>query len=234
MDVLQDNWKVILQAFAITIEMMLIAGTIAMVIGSALAAMRVSPIALARGFGATYVRIVRNTPLVVIMALFAFGLPEIDIRPELNVNAWLGLDSNHRLLDFNVFFILATTALGLYTASFVCEALRSGINAVSIGQAEAARSIGMTFTQTLRQVVLPQAFRVVIAPLASVLIAMTKNTSVALGVGVTEATYLMKKLTNDNATALLAIFLGFAAGYMILVFTISAIANLLERRVRIA
>jgi glutamate transport system permease protein len=234
MDVLLENWKPILQAFGVTIEMMLIAGTIAMVVGSVLAAMRVSPIALARGFGATYIRVVRNTPLLVIMVLFAFGLPEIDIRPELDLNSVLGLEANHRLLNFNVFFIFATTALGLYTAAFVCEALRSGINAVDLGQAEAARSIGMTFTQTLRNVVLPQAFRAVIAPLASVLIAMTKNTSVALGVGVTEATYLMRKLTNDNATALVAIFVGFAAGYMILVFTISAIANFLERKVRIA
>ena len=234
MDVLLENWKPILQAFGVTIEMMLIAGTIAMVVGSVLAAMRVSPIALARGFGATYIRVVRNTPLLVIMVLFAFGLPEIDIRPELNLNSVLGLEANHRLLNFNVFFIFATAALGFYTAAFVCEALRSGINAVDLGQAEAARSIGMTFTQTLRHVVLPQAFRAVIAPLASVLIAMTKNTSVALGVGVTEATYLMRKLTNDNATALVAIFVGFAAGYMILVFTISAISNFLERKVRIA
>lgn len=234
MDVLLDNWSAILQAFAVTVEMMVAAGIIAMVVGSLLAAMRVSPIWLARGAGATYVRIVRNTPLLVIMVLFAFGLPEIDIRPELNLNSWLGLETNHRLLNFNVFFIFATTALGLYTASFVCEALRSGINSVPMGQAEAARSVGMTFTQTLRHVVMPQAFRAVIAPLASVLIAMTKNTSVAVGVGVTEATFMMRKLTNDNATALIAIFLGFAAGYMILVAIISLVANWLERKTRIA
>lgn len=234
MDVLLENWSAILQAFAVTVEMMIVAGTIAMIVGTTLAAMRVSPIPLARGFGSGYVRIVRNTPLLVIMFLFAFGLPEIDIRPSLNLNTVLGLSDGHRLLNFNVFFVFATTALGLYTASFVCEALRSGINSVGIGQAEAARSIGMTFGQTLRHVVLPQSFRVVIAPLASVLIAMTKNTSVALGVGVTEATFLMRKLTNDNASALFFIFIGFAVGYMILVFIISAIANYLERKVRIA
>ena len=234
MDVLLENWRPILQAFGVTVEMMLAAGVLAMVVGSVLAAMRVSPIPLARGFCTGYVWTVRNTPLLVIMVLFAFGLPEIEIRPELNINSWLGFETNHRLLNFNVFFIFATTALGLYTAAFVCEALRSGINAVHLGQAEAARAVGMTFTQTLRHVVLPQAFRAVIAPLASVLIAMTKNTSVAVGVGVTEATFMMRKLTNDNATALIAIFLGFALGYMILVAIISGVANFLERKVKVA
>ncbi|MCD6638340.1 MAG: amino acid ABC transporter permease [Nocardioides sp.] len=234
MDVLLENWRPILQAFGVTVEMMLAAGLIAMLVGSLLAAMRVSPIPLARAFGTGYVWTVRNTPLLVIMVLFAFGLPEIEVRPELNLNSWLGLETSHRLLNFNVFFIFATAALGLYTAAFVCEALRSGINSVHLGQAEAARAVGMTFTQTLRHIVLPQAFRAVIAPLASVLIAMTKNTSVAVGVGVTEATFMMRKLTNDNATALIAIFLGFALGYMVLVAIISAIANFLERKVKVA
>lgn len=234
MDVLLDNWKPILQAFGVTIEMMIGAGLIAMVLGTVLAGMRVSPIALARGFGATYVRLVRNTPLLVLMFLFAFGLPVLGFRPSINLNSVLGLNDGYRLLNLNVFFVFATSALGFYTAAFVCEALRSGINSVPLGQAEAARSVGMNFGQILRHVVLPQAYRVVIAPLASVLIAMTKNTTVALGVGVTEATFVMKKLTNEHATALLAIFIGFAIGYMILVAIISLIANFLERKVRIA
>lgn len=234
MDAFAENWRAILQAFGVTIEMMIGAGLIALVWGSILAAMRVSPIGLARAFGAGYVRLVRNTPLLIIMVLFAFGLPELDIRPELNLNSLLGLEANYRLLNFNVFFIFATSALGLYTASFVCEALRSGINSVPLGQAEAARSVGMTFGQTIRHVVFPQAFRAVIAPLASVLIAMTKNTSVALGVGVTEATFMMRKLSNDYSSELLAIFVGFAAGYMFLVAIISAVANLLERKARVA
>src|SRR3546814_16834789 len=102
---------------------------------SDLAAMRVSPIPLARGLGATYVRLVRNTPLLVLMFLFAFGLPELDIRPEFDLNAWLGIEDGSRLLSFNVFFVFASTALGLYTAAFVCEAVRSGCNSVTVGQA---------------------------------------------------------------------------------------------------
>jgi glutamate transport system permease protein len=92
----------------------------------------------------------------------------------------------------------------------------------------------MTFSQTLRLVILPQAFRAVIAPVASALIAMTKNSSVAAGVGVTEATFLMKKLVNDNASDLWAIFFGFAFGHMILVAIVALIASILERRLKVA
>jgi glutamate transport system permease protein len=226
-DSFRENRDDILLAFGVTIEMVVIAGVVALVVGTLLAALRVSPIPLGRAVGAGYVYTVRNTPLLVIMLLFAFGIPQLDIRPELALG-------DARLLRFNVFFIFATSALGLYTAAFVCEAVRSGINAIPLGQAEAARAIGMTFTQSLRHVVMPQAFRTVLPPLASALIAMTKNSSVAVGVGVTEATFMMKKLTNDYATELYAIFLGFALGYMFLVGIVAGTASLLERRARVA
>jgi glutamate transport system permease protein len=234
MDVLLENWKPILQAFGVTIEMMLIAGTIAMVVGSVLAAMRVSPIALARGFGATYIRVVRNTPLLVIMVLFAFGLPEIDIRPELDLNSVLGLEANHRLLNFNVFFIFATTALGLYTAAFVCEALRSGINAVHLGQAEAARAIGLPFAGVMTHIILPQAFRATIPPLANVQIALLKNTTVAGALGVAEAFVRMRLVIKDNPGELNTIFIAFALIFVVLVEVVSFTAHRLERRVKIA
>ena len=234
MDTLIENFDQIMMAFGRTIEMVVVAGIIALVAGFALAALRVSPIPLGRAFGTWYVNTVRNTPLLLIMLIFAFGLAELDIRPQLDLNQVFGIDDPVRLLNFDVFYMMATAALGLYTASFVCEAMRAGINSIPVGQAEAARSIGMTFGQTLRHVILPQAFRVVIPPLASALIAMTKNSSVAVGVGVTEATFLMKKLVNDNATDLWWIFFGFAVLYMILVALISLVASALERRMKVA
>jgi glutamate transport system permease protein len=221
-------------AFARTVEMVLMAGVLAMAVGFVLAALRVSPIPLGRALGAAYVNTVRNTPLLLIMLIFVFGLPELDIRPEVDLNQLLGLSDPIELLQLNVFFVFATTALGLYTASFICEALRSGINAIPVGQAEAARSVGMTFTQTLRLVVLPQAFRAVVPPLTSALIAMTKNSSIAAAVGVAEATSLMRKLTNDNGSDLWAIFIGFALGYMVLVGIIALVSSLLERRMKVA
>jgi glutamate transport system permease protein len=226
-DVFRENSHEILTAFGLTLEMVVEAGVIALVVGSLLAALRVGPIPLGRAIGTGYVYTVRNTPLLVIMLLFAFGLPQLDLRPEFSLG-------DAELLKFNVFVVFATLALGLYTASFVCEALRSGINAIPLGQAEAARSIGMTFGQTLRHVVLPQAFRAVIPPLASALIAMTKNSSVAAGVGVTEAGSRMHKLTNDNASAGIQIFIGFALGYMFLVGIIALTASLIERKLKVA
>ena len=234
MDTLVENFDQIMVAFGRTIEMVIMAGIMAVVVGFLLAALRVSPIPLGRAFGTWYVNTVRNTPLLLIMFIFVFGLPELDIRPEIDMNTWFGLDDPVRLLQFNVFYVFATAALGLYTASFVCEAIRSGINSIPVGQAEAARSVGMTFTQTLRLVILPQAFRAVVPPVASALIAMTKNSSVAAGVGVTEATFLMRKLTNDNATDLWAIFFGFAFGYMFLVGLIALTASQIERRMKVA
>ncbi|HEX5770953.1 MAG TPA: amino acid ABC transporter permease [Nocardioidaceae bacterium] len=232
MNVFIENSEQFFTAFGRTIEMMLMAGVLALVLGFVLAALRVSPIPLGRLVGTAYVNLVRNTPLLLIMLIFVFGLPELGVNPSLNLNTLFG--TSLPLLSFNAFYIFATTALGIYTAAFVCEAVRSGINSIAVGQAEAARSVGMTFGQTLQLVVLPQAFRAVIPPLASTLIAMTKNSSVAAAVGVTEATFLMKKLINDNADQLLVIFLGFAAGYMVLVFAISGVAHILERKTKVA
>jgi glutamate transport system permease protein len=232
MNVFIENSEQFFTAFGRTIEMMIMAGVLALVLGFALAALRVSPIPLGRLVGTAYVNLVRNTPLLLIMLIFVFGLPELGVNPSLNLNTLFG--SSLPLLSFNAFYIFATTALGIYTAAFVCEAVRSGINSIAVGQAEAARSVGMTFGQTLQLVVLPQAFRAVIPPLASTLIAMTKNSSVAAAVGVTEATFLMKKLINDYTDQLLVIFLGFAAGYMVLVFAISGVGHILERKTKVA
>ena len=122
----------------------------------------------------------------------------------------------------------------MYTSTFVCEALRAGVNSIPLGQAEAARSVGLGFTQTMQNVILPQAFRAVVPPLASVLIALTKNTSLCSVFGMAEATALMKGLLNDNTSQLWWIFVGIALGYIIIVEVISTIAGLLERRWRIA
>jgi glutamate transport system permease protein len=125
-------------------------------------------------------------------------------------------------------------SLTLYTSSFVCEALRSGVNAVPLGQAEAARAIGLPFGGVMTQVVLPQAFRASIPPLASVQIALIKNTSVAAVFGVAEATAQMRAFTNDFASERTAIFIAFALGYIVIVELFSALSLLLERRYRAA
>src|SRR5688572_8775412 len=177
--------------------------------------MRVSPIAPLRAFGTSYVNVFRNTPLVVLFILAVVGLPALDLLRD-------------------SFFWRAVTALSLYTAAFICEGLRSGINTVDTGQAEAARSIGMGFGQSLRLVVLPQAFRAVIPPLASVYIALAKNTSVAAAFGITEATYKLSDLIEDFPGSLYVSFMGIAFGYILIVAVISGTATILERRVRVS
>ncbi|MBA2639608.1 MAG: amino acid ABC transporter permease [Nocardioidaceae bacterium] len=220
MGFLLDNLDVIVEGFAVTLQLLATAGIIAAVAGTLLACVRVSPVPPLRGVGTAYVNVFRNTPLLLVLLIMAFGLPEVGVSLQIDVGP----------LQYSNFETYASLGLGLYTAAFVCEALRSGINSVSSGQAEAARAVGMSFGQTLRLVVLPQAARSVVAPMASIYIALAKNTSVALGAGVAEATYEMRKLLNDNATERLVIFIGFALGYIAIVAVISLVANVLERR----
>lgn len=210
MDVLFDEYEAIWDGFWETIQLLVIAGLIATVLGTILAAMRVAPVRVMNAIGTSYVNIFRNTPLVVLFILVVFGLPELDIQ--------------------YTFFQKAAIALSVYTAAFVCEAVRSGINTVPTGQAEAARSIGMTFTQTLNRVVLPQAFRAVVPPMASVYIALAKNTSVAAGFGVTDATATLSAILNNNPQAAYWLFFGIGLGYVLIVAVISTGSHLLERR----
>ncbi len=217
MQVLIDNFGQIVDGFVKTLWLLLFSGVIAAFLGTFLVALRVSPVALMRGAGTSYINVVRNTPLLLILFLFRDAFPKLGFNYSID---------NY----FNFFFVAATVGLGLYAAAFVCEALRSGINSIPVGQAEAARAIGMTFSQTMAQIILPQAFRASIPPLVSTYIALAKNTSVALAIGVTEATFIMKKLTNDNAGDRWWIFVGFAGGYILIVWVIATIGTLLERR----
>jgi glutamate transport system permease protein len=210
MQVLLDNSGRILEGFRDTLLLLGASGLIAVVVGVVLAAMRVSPTPVLRGVGTSYVNVFRNIPLVVLFLITTQGLPELGTQIS--------------------FFWLAVVALSSYTAAFICEAVRSGINAVDVGQAEAARSLGMTFGLTLRLVVLPQALRSVIPPIASILIALTKNTAIAEAFGVTEATYQLDSLVRDFPGALYALFFGIAFGYILIVFAISGAAQVLERR----
>jgi glutamate transport system permease protein len=121
----------------------------------------------------------------------------------------------------------------VYTAAFVCEALRAGIQTVPVGQAEAARAIGLTFIQNLRLVVLPQATRSVVAPLGSLLIALTKNATIAGTIGVAETAVLMKDLINENGDQTIAIFFGFAIGFLVLTLPMGYFFGWLARKVAV-
>jgi glutamate transport system permease protein len=208
-----DNFDLLRDAFLTTLSLSLLSGLLALVLGTVLAGMRVSPITQLRGLATFYVEVFRNTPLTVVFFFIIFGLPQIDFAVD--------------------FFTGAVLSVGLYTAAFVCEAVRSGINAVSPGQAEAARAIGLTFGQSLREIVLPQAFRTVVPPLGNVWIAMVKNTSIAAGFSVTELSSTLPRLVNADAGDLTLILIGVVAGYMLITLPSAYAIHRLERRVAI-
>ncbi|WP_420110237.1 amino acid ABC transporter permease [Mycolicibacter arupensis] len=211
----------IFQSFTVTVELAVLSGTLALLLGTGLAAMRLAPVPVLRWLGGGYVHLVRNTPLTLLLLLCSFGLAQTlgvslsDPKSPTSVD-----DSNFRL---------AVLGLGVYTASFVCEAVRSGVNTVGIGQAEAARSLGLSFTQNLRIILLPQAFRAVIIPLGSVFIALTKNTTLASAIGVAEAALLMKSMT-ENTAALLGVGAVFATGFVLLTLPLGLVFGYLDRR----
>ncbi|WP_062377263.1 amino acid ABC transporter permease [Demequina pelophila] len=203
-------------AFLATLSLTALSGVLSLVLGTVLATMRVSPVGPLRSFGTAYVEIVRNTPLTLMFFFWVFVAPSFGILfPELG-------------------FWPAVVALTVYTSAFVCEALRSGINSVGIGQAEAARSIGLTFGQTLSQIVLPQAWRTAVPPLISVLIALTKNTSVAAGFAFTELVAIQQRLTNAHPSDGLFIFFGIALMYLVITIPLGLAAGQIERKVAFA
>lgn len=214
MNVLLDYLPEFRDGFLGTLAITASSALLALVLGVLIAGFRVSPIPPLRAFGTAWVTVLRNTPLTLLFLVAFFVVPQV-------------------LFQGASPYVLATLALGFYTSSFVCEAVRSGINTVPLGQAEAARSLGMTFAQTLGQIVLPQATRTVLPPLSSIFIALTKNSAIAGAFGYSEL-FNVSKLLNDKGYAIAWIFLWTALAYLIITFAISAVFRLLERRMGVA
>jgi len=228
MEAVISNFDEYLTAFGLTIGLFVVSGIASLVLGTFLAVLRVGPISILNKAAALYVTLFRNTPLLMIFIFMAVAMPVLGYNFKFVENV--------EIAGYNVsaFFFRACLALTLYTSAFVCEALRSGVNAVPLGQAEAGRAIGLTFSQSMQLVILPQATRAVIPPMTSVLIALAKNTSVAAAFGIAEATATMRAFTNDNADQRIGIFLAFAIGYIVIVEVISLSSYFVERKVRVA
>ncbi|MFI9359910.1 amino acid ABC transporter permease [Kitasatospora sp. NPDC053057] len=213
MKTLTDNWSTYWDGFLGTLSLFVVSAVLSLVLGVLIAGFRVSPVRPLRVFGTVWVTVLRNTPLTLLFFIVVLGLPRFNIT-----------------LPFYAFAVLA---LGFYTSAFVCESMRSGINTVPSGQGEAARSLGMSFGQTMGLVVLPQAYRSVVAPIGSVMIALAKNTAIAGSFSVTEllGTY---RTINELGYSIIWTFLWIAVGYLIITLAISAVFNLLERRVAVS
>ncbi|MFF5937412.1 amino acid ABC transporter permease [Streptomyces sp. NPDC012508] len=214
MNVLLDHFPEFRDGFIGTVSITAVSSLIALVLGVVVAGFRVSPVPPLRFFGTAWVTLLRNTPLTLLFLVSFFVIPEI-LFPGMSP------------------FVLGSLALGFYTSAFICEAVRSGINTVPLGQAEAARSLGMTFSQTLRMIVLPQATRTVLPPLSSIFIALTKNSAIAGAFSVTEL-FGWQTLMSEQGYAIGPIFAWVAAAYLVVTFTISGIFRLLERRMEVA
>jgi len=208
-NVLTDNFSTFVDGFLGTVELTLYASVLALVLGFLMASFRVAPVGSLRVFGTVWVTVLRNTPLTLLFFAVLLGLPRFGL-----------------VLPFKVFAILA---LGCYTSAFICEALRSGINTVPRGQGEAARSLGMSFGQSLGLVVLPQAFRSVIPPVGSTLIALAKNSAIAGAFSVTELLGTYRTLS-ELGYNIVWTFVWIALGYLIITLAISALFNAMERK----
>ena len=221
LNILTENWVLFWErGFKVTIMLFVIAAIGSLVLGTLLAAMRVSPVPAMRAFGASYVNVIRNTPLTLVFAFMAFGADKLQVVLP-------------GTFGRNAFFTGAYVALIIYTAAFVCEVVRSGVNTVSPGQSEAARAIGMTFAQVLGLIVLPQAFRAIVPPLTSVMIAMLKNTTIAAGFSVLELgavrAYISERGGDQIHTMLWAVIF-----FLVLITPLVVLQRAMERRWRVS
>lgn len=214
MNVLIDNLDLYVNGFLGTIKLFIVSAMGSLLLGTVLAAGRVSPVPVFRSFSVVYVNTVRNTPLTLVLFFFAFAYPRLE------------------LLDLS-FFARACIGLTLYTSAFVCEVLRSGVNTVPVGQAEASRALGFTFSQTLVAVVLPQAVRSVVPPMTNILVALLKNTTVAAGFSVVEAGGIYANLSERGYNVFVGL-LWVAAGFIVLVIPLTLLQRNLSNKWSVA
>ena len=200
------------QGFRTTLSLTVLSFSLAMAIGLVIASMRVSPIRPLRAAGLVYVELFRNIPLLLILLFVVFALPKLGVTID--------------------FFPAAVAGCALYTGAFAAEAIRSGINAVGVGQGEAARAIGLTFGQSLRHVILPEALRNAVPPLANVFIALTKNTSIASAISVAELTTVLARVIEATSEGILTLVV-VSLLYMCITIPAGLLAGFVERRVRI-
>jgi len=211
-EVLVDNLGALWSGIVTTLAITAVAFVGAVVIGVLVAVFRVSPIPPLRIVGAVYVELFRNIPLLSLLILVAYGLPYVGITFSL--------------------FTTAVVCLALVSSSFACETVRAGINGVSVGQAEAARAIGMTFTQSLTTIILPQALRTMVQPLVNIFIGVALGSSLAAAVSVGELTYQAQQIGNKTAESMLLFGIS-AVVYIVIALLGGGAGSVLERRLAV-
>ncbi len=214
-DVLTDHLSEFSSGFWVTVRLVVVSFAIAMTVGTLVAGLRIAPSPWLQRLGGVYVELFRNVPLLVLLFISFAGLR----RGGLDISAW----------------VAGTASLGLYTAAYVAEALRSGVFSVGKGQIEASLSLGFTYSETLRRIVLPQAFRTVISPLGSLTIAMIKNSAI-IGVSLLALPDLLKqaRIVQSRTFETDEAFFWAAVGYLLLTGAVTLAIRSLERRYTIS
>jgi glutamate transport system permease protein len=232
----------VLRAFWVNVTLTVFAGVLALVLGTIAVTMRISPIPSLRAVSTFYVNVFRDIPLTVVMVAMTtvvyFAL-DIDFSSDAATDFYVAViyfgEAPATAVGMMAnFYLLAIIGLGLYHSSFIAEAIRSGVNTVPLGQAEAARSVGLTFLQSARIVILPQAFRGAISPIGNTIIALIKNTTVASVTGVAvETSATMQGMIETGPQFIILIFLTFALGYVIIVIPVGVLTTTLSRRLAV-
>lgn len=199
-----------------TITYTLAAFVVAFSLGLLLALMKMSSIKVYRGLATAYIEFFRGVPALLVVLAFAYVIPvAFQIR-------------------FDSIVVQIALALGVVSAAYLAETLRAGLQAVPKGQVEAARSLGMTHGQTLRHVVIPQAFRLVLPPMTNEIVLLTKDTSLVYAIGLTSGQYELTKLgretLNQSAVGGLTAFVVIGLVYLMITIPLSALTRYLERR----
>ena len=215
---MSDLWEVLIKhfpefrsGFLVTVQLVAVSFVIAVGVGLVIGALRVAPVRWVRLLGGLYVEFFRNIPLLVLLYISYLGLR----RAGIEIGPW----------------VAGTASLGLYTAAYVAETVRSGVFAVGKGQIEAGLSLGFPYRKVLSQIVIPQAVRSVIPPLGSLVIAMIKNSAI-IGVALGLADDLLKqaRLINSRTFQTNEVFFWAAVGYLLLTVTATFAVRILERR----
>lgn len=212
MEIVLDNLDRFAEGVATTVSLTVLSWLGAFLIGVVVASFRVGPVRPLRAFGTVYVELIRNCPLTVLLVVFFFGFPSIGITEPA--------------------FTSAVLVLSVYTGAFVAETVRAGVNTVAAGQVEAARSLGLGFTQVLALVVLPQALRSVVGPLGSLFSALIRNSSIAYVIGLVELTATAAQLSVASAQSI-PVYVVAALAYLALTLPTGFVVGVLERRLAI-
>lgn len=212
-NVIWDNLPYLLGGAVITLQVSAIAVIAGLVIGSFFGLARISSVMIIRLLASVYVEFIRGTPLLVQIMFIYFGLASIGITIESRL-------------------VAGALALSINSGAYVAEIVRAGIQSIDKGQMEAARSLGLSYVKAMTFVILPQAYRRIIPPLVNEFIMLIKDSSLLSAIGTLE---LMMRAQQIRARTFadFEIFIAIACIYFVITFTLSKIADYIERRTRI-